>query len=76
MDELLDKHYDLFNSLVDPNTEKAFKSASVKKATINVAKSIQRVANASCVPQSSVEVFLKSKYSLYHLISYLKVLHK
>lgn len=49
-------HFLSFRSLVDPNTEKKIRSKSVKTALVNVAKGVQRVANAACVPESQLEV--------------------
>jgi hypothetical protein len=49
-------HYAGHASLVDPSTERAIRSPPVRRALVNVAKNVQRVANASCVPESQLEV--------------------
>ena len=53
---MIQLHYVSHVSLVDPGTEKIFRSSEVRKSLINVAKNVQRVANASCVPESQLEV--------------------
>lgn len=56
-EDMLQLFYAAHASLVDSNTEKTMRSAQVRKALVNVAKNVQRVANASCVPESQLEVF-------------------
>lgn len=46
----------LNSSVLDPSTKKAFDSKEVKSALVQLAKSVQSIANASCLPQNEIEV--------------------
>ena len=55
-EDLIRLHYACHASLVDPNTAKTFRSAEVRKSLVSTAKIIQKVANASCIPNTQFKV--------------------
>ena len=53
---MIELHFKSYKSIVDPSTEKIVRSPIVRKSLVNLAKNVQRAANASCIPESQLEV--------------------